>query len=160
MFIEVLENVKMDVRLGKRKLQQAIETSNPSKVHGESEGNLHKSHKPDFKFILHNYAPTEPLILLPNHYLVGRENVSLDSIVESMESYLETNGIKFISTGHSWSGECESKDGASCSFRICIYKSKKCPGRHIIESQRLRGDDEFLVYGKFYSGLKKVLIAL
>jgi hypothetical protein len=108
--------------------------------------------RPDASCFIANYAPSEPLILLPNNFIVSG---SLDQIVACLEEYLSGENITFASSGSSWSGACISEYGVRCTFRICVYKSKKFPGQHIVEVQRTGGDG--FVFGNFYNNLKKVL---
>ena len=108
--------------------------------------------RPDASCFIANYAPSEPLILLPNNFIVSG---SLDQIVACLEEYLSGENITFTSSGSSWSGACISEYGVRCTFRICVYKSKKFPSQHIVEVQRTGGDG--FVFGNFYNNLKKVL---
>ena len=110
--------------------------------------------RPDASCFIANYAPNEPTILLPNNFLVAND---LDSIVSSLEAYLSENigrNVAFTSTGSSWSGTCAS-EYSSCTFRVCVYKSKKSPGQHVVEVQRTGGDG--FVFGDFYNNLKTAL---
>ena len=98
------------------------------------------------------FAPNEPAIVLPNHFLVAR---NLDEIVPALEEYLNaTDGanITYTSTGSSWSGSYE-EEYSDCTFRICVYKSKKFPGQHLLEVQRTGGDG--FSFGRFYNGLRR-----
>jgi hypothetical protein len=108
--------------------------------------------RPDASCFIANYAPNEPLILLPNNFTVSG---SLDQIVTCLEENLSGGNITFTSSGSSWSGACMSEYGVRCTFRICVYKSKKFTGQHIIEVQRTGGDG--FVFGKFYNNLKIAL---
>jgi hypothetical protein len=108
--------------------------------------------RPDASCFIANYAPSEPLILLPNNFIVSG---SLDQIVTCLEENLSGGNITFTSSGSSWSGACMSEYGVRCTFRICVYKSKKFTGQHIIEVQRTGGDG--FVFGKFYNNRKIAL---
>jgi hypothetical protein len=108
--------------------------------------------RPDASCFIANYAPSEPLILLPNNFIASG---SLNDIVTSLEEYFSDQNITFTSSGSSWSGACISEYGVRCTFRICVYKSRKFPGEHVVEVQRTGGDG--FVFGKFYDNLKKVL---
>jgi len=108
--------------------------------------------RPDASCFIANYAPSEPLILLPNNFIASG---SLNNIVTSLEEYFSDGNITFTSSGSSWSGVCISEYGVRCTFRICVYKSRKFPGEHVVEVQRTGGDG--FVFGNFYDNLKKVL---
>lgn len=112
--------------------------------------------RPDASCFIANYAPNEPTILLPNNFLLA--SASLDDIVAALEDYLsrkDGSDITFTSSGSSWNGVCESACGERCTFRVCIYKSKKHPGQHIVEAQRTEG--ERFVFSTFYCNLKQAL---
>ena len=73
--------------------------------------------RPGASCFIANYAPSEPLILLPNNFIVSG---SLDQIVTCLEEYLSGGNITFTSSGSSWSGACISEYGVRCTFRICV----------------------------------------
>lgn len=114
----------------------------------------HSFPRPDPKSFIKNYAPDEPLILLPNSFLVTKD---LTSLVDSLEGYLTRENITFSSSGSSWNGIFTSEYGSTTSFRICVYKSKKFTGNHILEVQRKNGDG--FVFGDFYNNLKNTVRA-
>ena len=136
--------------------------------------------RPDPSCFLTEFAPPEPMILLPLHFKVDKE---LKTITEIINEYL--SNVQHTAGCSIWSGFCNPlppreplyeleteplqpdpfKDMTfepfeplpeiePCSFYIRIYKSRKNPETHIVETQ-YQGDG--WVFGDFFRGLRAAL---
>jgi hypothetical protein len=110
------------------------------------------SFPPDRTSFVKYYADREPLILLPNNFLVTSH--SLEEVHIKIEGFLQSYpDLAFSASGSTWSGSILDTYNHT-TFRICVYKSRRYNDAYIIEVQRCDGDG--FMFGSLYQKLKEI----